>query len=256
MARILVLMTKAKTLGLLDGRQHAFGFWAEEFVVPYERFLKEGYRVNVATIGGAVPSPDPNSLTKFAVAATRPVGAPDHDEENIAHYQHTIDTLDALKHPKNVGDITREQLAEYAGVYIAGGHGAMEDMPHDAAMTRVVRWILELDLPLAVVCHGHSALLPLRDSQGAWPLAGRQMTAFSHDEELVTDMTGALPFVLQVELERLGARYSHAEVIWGSHIVVDGNLITGENPYSSAAIAETLVEHCPASSMRWNSQLP
>ena len=243
MARILILMTKAKTLGLLDGRQHASGFWAEEFVVPYERFVKEGYQVDVATINGEAPSVDPTSMTKAVVAATRPVGSPDHDEENIAHYQHTIDTLDALKHPKNVAKITRKHLAGYTAVYISGGHGAMEDLPHNAEMTRVVRWILELDLPLAVVCHGQSALLPLRDSQGQWPLAGRRMTAFSHDEELVTDMAGELPFVLQIELERLGARYSHADVIWGSHIVVDGNLITGQNPYSSTAIAETLIEH-------------
>jgi len=242
MARILILMTKAKTLGLLDGRQHASGFWAEEFVVPYERLVKEGYQVDVATIGGEAPSVDPTSMTKYVVGATRPVGSPDHDDENIAHYQRTIDTLDALKHPKNVGDITKEQLADYDAVYISGGHGAMEDLPHSNEMTRVVRWILEADMLLAVVCHGQSALLPLRDSEGRWPLAGRKMTSFSHDEELVTDMAGELPFVLQVELERLGADYSHADVIWGSYIVVDGNLITGQNPYSSTALAETLIE--------------
>ena len=242
MARILILMTKAKTLGLLDGREHASGFWAEEFVVPYDLFAKEGYQVDVATIGGEAPTVDEGSMTTYVVAATRPVGSPDHDEENIAHYRDTIDTLDALKHPKNVGDITRDQLAEYTAVYISGGHGAMADMPHSAEMTRVVRWTIELDLPLAVVCHGQSALLPLRDAVGQWPLAGRRMTAFSHDEELVTDMAGQLPFVLERELERLGAEYSHADVIWGSHIVVDGNLITGENPYSSAELAETLIE--------------
>jgi putative intracellular protease/amidase len=153
-----------------------------------------------------------------------------------------MNTLDALKRPMNVADITRDGLTEYTAVYISGGHGAMEDMPHNEEMTRVVRWIIELDLPLAVVCHGHSALLPLRDSQGRWPLAGRKMTAFSHDEELVTDMAGELPFVLQIELERLGADYSHAEVIWDSHIIQDGNLITGQNPYSSTALAETLIE--------------
>jgi putative intracellular protease/amidase len=67
------------------------------------------------------------------------------------------------------------------------------------------------------------------------------MTAFSHAEELVTDMVGRLPFVLQFELERLGARYEKAEDIWGSHVVEDRNIITGQNPHSSAAIAEALV---------------
>jgi putative intracellular protease/amidase len=242
MARILILMTKAKTLGLLDGRQHASGFWAEEFVVPYERFVREGYQVDVATIGGEAPTPDETSLTKYVVAATRPAGSADHDDENIAHYRHTIDTLDVLKNPKNVADLTKDDVAGYAAVYISGGHGAMSDMPHDTAMTNVVRWILELGQPLAVVCHGQSALLPLRDSQGQWPLAGYRMTAFSHDEELVTDMAGQLPFVLQVELQRLGARYSKADVIWGSRVVEDRNVLTGQNPYSSTELAETLIK--------------
>jgi putative intracellular protease/amidase len=246
MAKILILMTKAKTLGLLDGRQHTSGFWAEEFVVPYERFVKEGYQVDVATIGGVAPTPDATSLTKPVVKATRPADSPDHDYENIAHYRQTIDTLEVLRAPTNVADLTKDDVAGYAGVYISGGHGAMEDLPHNAEMTRVVRWILELDKPLAVVCHGQSALLPLRDSEGQWPLAGYRMTAFSHAEELVTDMAGQLPFVLQIELERLGAQYSRADVIWGSHIVEDRNLITGQNPYSSTAIAEALVERLTA----------
>jgi putative intracellular protease/amidase len=241
MAKILILMTKAKTLGLLDGRQHASGFWAEEFVVPYERFGKEGYQVDVATIGGEAPSPDQGSLSNFVVSHTRPEGSPDNDDENIANYRQVIDTLDALKRPMDVGDLGKDDLAGYDGVYISGGHGAMEDLPHSPEMTSVVRWILDLGLPLAVVCHGQSALLPLRDSHGHWPLEGYRMTAFSHDEEMVTDMAGQLPFVLQVELERLGAKYHKASAIWGSCVIEDRNLITGQNPYSSTAIAEALV---------------
>src|SRR5204862_6792186 len=85
MARILILMTKARTLGLLDGRQHPSGFWAEEFVVPYERFVAAGYDVDVATIGGVPPTPDAGSLSKRTVGATRPEGSPDHDLADIAH---------------------------------------------------------------------------------------------------------------------------------------------------------------------------
>lgn len=242
MARILILLTKSRSLGLLDGRQHDSGFWAEEFVVPYERFVREGYQVDVATIGGARPTPDQGSLTPLIVGYTRPAGSPDNDERNVAHYREVIDTLDVLKRPANISDITKEKLASYVGVYISGGHGAMEDFPHDAGMTRVVRWILELDKPLAVVCHGQSALLPLRDSQGRWPLEGYRMTAFSHEEELVTEMAGKLPFVLQVELERLGSKYEKAPVIWGSCVIEDRNVITGQNPYSSTALAEAFVK--------------
>ena len=90
MAKILILMTKAKTLGLLDGTQHPSGFWAEEFVVPYDRFLKEGYEVDLATVGGETPYPDQSSLSKQTVMYTRPEGSPDNDEKNIAHYKEVI----------------------------------------------------------------------------------------------------------------------------------------------------------------------
>jgi len=246
MAKILILLTKSGTLTLLDGKKHPSGFWAEELVVPYERFIEEGYEVDIATIGGAAPTPDQGSLTAQTVGYTRPAGSPDHDEENVAHYRSVIDKLELLKHPMAVGDISREKLAEYAAVYISGGHGAMSDMPHDADLTRLLQWVLSSGKPLAAVCHGHSALLPLRDSQGQWPLKGYHMTAFSHDEELVTDMAGQLPFVLQVELERLGALYEKAPLIWGSTVIEDRSLLTGQNPYSSTALADALVKKLAA----------
>lgn len=242
MSKILIIMTKASTLQLLDGTEHPSGFWAEEFVVPYERFVKEGYDIDLATVDGRSPTPDQGSLTPQTVGYTRPVGSPDHDEENVAHYREVIDSLELLRSPMDIATLSRQTLSEYLGVYISGGHGAMGDLPNSPAVTQVVRWLFELDKPLAVVCHGQSALLSLRDGQGGWPLAGRRMTAFSHDEEMVTDMAGKLPFVLQVELERLGARYQKAGSIWGSCVVQDGNLLTGQNPYSSTELAETFVE--------------
>ena len=243
MAKILVLLTKAKTLSLLDGRRYPSGFWAEEFVVPYERFVQEGYQVDVATIGGEPPTPDEGSLTALNVGYTRPPESSGGDpEESVAHYRRVTEALDELQQPVNISDITLDALAEYSGVYISGGHGAMEDMPHDADMARLLRWTLELEKPLASVCHGQSALLSLRDPQGRWPLEGYRMTAFSHEEELVTNLAGLLPFVLQVELERLGALYEKAPNSWESCVVQDRNLITGQNPYSSSELAETFLK--------------
>jgi len=238
MARILILMTRSGTLGLLDGRDHPSGFWAEEFVVPYEKFTAAGHTVDLATIGGTPPTPDQGSLSPVMIGYTRPAGSPDHDEANAAHYREVIDSLELLRKPMNLDDLQREDLAGYDGIYISGGHGAMDDLPNDPHVTRVVNWILELEKPFAVVCHGQSALLNLRDGHSRWPLEGYRMTAFSHDEEMVTDMAGKLPFVLQVELERLGSKYEKSPDIWGSHVVEDRTLMTGQNPYSSTALAE------------------
>ena len=238
MARILILMTRSATLGLLDGQDHPSGFWAEEFVVPYEKFIAAGHTVDLATIGGIPPTPDQGSLSPTTIGYTRPAGSPDHDAVSAAHYREVIDSLELLRKPMNVDDLQREDVAGYDGIYISGGHGAMDDLPNDPHVTRVVSWILDLEKPFAVVCHGQSALLNLRDGHSRWPLEGYRMTAFSHDEEMVTDMAGKLPFVLQVELERLGSKYEKSPDIWGSHVVEDRTLITGQNPYSSTALAE------------------
>ncbi|MDY7090379.1 MAG: type 1 glutamine amidotransferase domain-containing protein, partial [Actinomycetota bacterium] len=176
MARILILMTRSATLGLLDGQDHPSGFWAEEFVVPYEKFIAAGHTVDLATIDGTAPTPDQGSLNPTTIGYTRPVGSPDNDEANAAHYREVIESLELLKKPMNLDDLELADIAGYDGIYISGGHGAMDDLPNDPHVTRVVSWILQLEKPFAVVCHGQSALLGLRNGHSGWPLAGYRMT--------------------------------------------------------------------------------
>lgn len=240
--KILVVVTAKSTLQLLDGEQHPSGFWAEEFVAPYQIFRDNGYEIDVATIGGVTPTPDPTSIDPEFLQWVRPQGSENQDTANSAEYVRVIDSTPQLKSPLRVEDLTAESLAAYTGVYISGGHGAIGDFPKSDALAQLVRWILAQDKPLATVCHGHTALLTVRDGEGRWPFEGYRMTAFSHNEELVTNMAGRLPLILEVELTRLGARYERAELIWDSHVVVDRNLTTGQNPYSSKALAETFVK--------------
>ncbi|OLE23853.1 MAG: molecular chaperone [Actinobacteria bacterium 13_1_20CM_3_71_11] len=241
MKKVLVLVTKSATLGLLDGRRHPSGFWAEEFAVPYELLRAEGYEVDVATVGGVVPVADGDSLNPGVVRYTRPAGAPGDAEDDVAHYHAVLDSAVELRAPRDVAGISREEFARYAGVYVCGGHGAMDDLGRDPDMTRLIRVALDSGRPVASVCHGQSVLMPLRDHDGRWPLEGCRMTAFSHEEELATALAHQLPFVLQVELERLGARYQKASQAWGSCVVVDGTLITGQNPHSTGALADAFL---------------
>src|SRR2546423_13825585 len=140
MATILVLMTKSATLGLLDGRRHESGFWAEEFVVPYERFRADGYRVEVATVGGAVPKADPDSLSAAVVRYTRPAGSSGDPERDVAHYRTVLDSATELRDPRDVAGIASDDLGGDAGVFVCRGGGGLGDAPpHPGEVRRGVR---------------------------------------------------------------------------------------------------------------------
>ncbi|MEU7555330.1 type 1 glutamine amidotransferase domain-containing protein [Streptomyces sp. NPDC044571] len=239
--KILVVMTAKATLHLLDGEQHPSGFWAEEFVVPYTLFTAAGHTVDVATIGGEAPTVDRTSIDPAFLRWVRPEGSPDEDAANAAEYVRVIESIPQLKNPISLESLDEKDIADYDGIYVSGGHGAIGDLPKSDELAQILRWALAQDKPLATVCHGHTALLALRDGEGRWPFEGYRMTAFSHSEELVTNMAGRLPLILEAELTRLGARYEKAEAIWDSHVVVDRKLTTGQNPYSSKALAETFL---------------
>ncbi len=239
--KILVVMTAKATLHLLDGEQHPSGFWAEEFVVPYTLFTAAGHTVDIATIEGQAPTVDPTSIDPQNLQWVRPQGSPDEDAANAAEYVRVIENTPELKTPIALESLDEKDIADYDGIYVSGGHGAIGDLPKSDELAQILRWAIAQGKPLATVCHGHTAFLALRDGEGRWPFEGYRMTAFSHSEEMVTNMAGRLPLILEAELTRLGARYEKAEKIWDAHVVVDRKLTTGQNPYSSKALAETFL---------------
>jgi putative intracellular protease/amidase len=172
----------------------------------------------------------------------RPAGSKADDAALAALFVKVIAETPELKHPLSIESITKAELAEYDAIYFSGGHGSIGDFHKSDAIAQLGRWAIELNTPIAAVCHGHCGLLALRDSEGRWPFEGYRMTCFSHAEELVTDMVGRLPFVLELEVRRLGAIYEKAENIWDSHVVEDRNLLTGQNPYSSEALADAIIK--------------
>jgi putative intracellular protease/amidase len=239
--KILILMTGTSELTLGTGEKYPSGFWAEEFAIPYRLFRERGYEVEVATVGGVAPSVDKSSLFPGMLQYVRPVGSQIDDAAKAQEWAGIIENAPELKSPLAVETITREQLAQYDGVYLAGGHGCLEDQPKSQAMGQVITWTHELNMQLAAVCHGHSAMLSARNDNGKFPYSGYQMTSFSHNEERVTPIYGRLPLVLEDALRELGIVYSEASVIWDAHVVEDRNLVTGQNPFSSNLLAETFL---------------
>ncbi|GAA4946143.1 type 1 glutamine amidotransferase domain-containing protein [Actinoplanes utahensis] len=117
----------------------------------------------------------------------------------------------------------------------------MWDFPSDAGLTAFARELYERGGVVAAVCHGPAALVGLTLSDGTPLVAGRRVAAFTDAEENAVGLTEVVPFLLQSRLEELGARHSGA-ADWQPHVVTDGRLVTGQNPASSAGVAEAVVD--------------
>ncbi|MET9330658.1 type 1 glutamine amidotransferase domain-containing protein [Streptomyces cellulosae] len=228
MADILMVLTGTDRLTTTDGTVHPTGYWAEEFTAPYRAFADAGHRVTVATPGGVVPTPDQASLR------------PDMNggAEGAAAVKGVLDAAPELRRPLALADV---DPSRYAAVFYAGGHGPMQDLAQGADSARLLRGVMDAGTPLGVVCHGVAALLPARTQDGGWLFTGYRLTAFSTVEEKQTGLADRLPWLLQERLEEAGADYSAAEP-WTPHVVVDRNLYTGQNPASSAPLAEALLK--------------
>lgn len=240
--KLLIVATNAPTLTLTDGTAYPSGYWAEEFAVPYEMYRNASYEIDIATLGGVAPSVDNSSLNPENTKWVRPPQFKEDDAALTKKWSATIDGCAGLKNPKDLGRITKEDLQGYAGIYIAGGHGCMEDMPASPAMTRFLLNALALDKPIASVCHGPTAFLSPRDAAGESPFQGYRMTCFSHVEEFATAINGRLPMILETELKRIGVDYSKGPYPWCSYVVTDRNVITGQNPFSSNAVGKAFLK--------------
>ncbi|MFF7990699.1 type 1 glutamine amidotransferase domain-containing protein [Kitasatospora xanthocidica] len=219
MADILFVLTGTDVWTLNDGTKHPTGFWAEEAVVPYQALTAAGHRVTVATPGGVVPVADRASLTDPAIAAA-------------------LEAIAEFRRPLVLAEV---DPADYDAVFYPGGHGPMEDLAVDADSGRLLTKALASGRPLGVVCHGPAALLAARTEDGGSPFAGYRLTGFTNAEEIQAGLADRAPWLLQDRLVALGADFEEGAP-WAPHSVVDRNLVTGQNPASSALVATGLLE--------------
>ncbi|MER7757045.1 type 1 glutamine amidotransferase domain-containing protein [Kitasatospora sp. NPDC097643] len=218
MATILFVMTGATVWTLNDGTEHPTGFWAEEAVVPFQAFTAAGHRVVVATPGGVVPVADRSSLTDPAIAEA-------------------LDGIAELRRPVKLAEV---DPADFDAVFYPGGHGPMEDLAVDAESGLLLTRALASGRPLGVVCHGPAALLAAQDEDGGSPFAGYRVTAFTNAEEIQAGLADKAKWLLQDRLVELGVDFQEGEP-WAPHVVVDRNLVTGQNPASSGPLAAELL---------------
>ncbi|WP_081240250.1 type 1 glutamine amidotransferase domain-containing protein [Streptomyces viridosporus] len=228
MSKILFVVTGADRLTLADGTTHPTGFWAEEAVAPYEAFRAAGHEIVVATPGGVVPPVDQGSLTPEMNGG----------RENADRIAKALRSFTELQRPVRLEDV---RLDEYAAVFYPGGHGPMEDLAVDPDSGRLLTEALASGKPLAVVCHGPAALLAAVRADGANAFAGYEVAAFTNAEEAQGGLADKVKWLLQDRLTEAGVRVRAGEP-WAPHVVTDRNLVTGQNPASSAPLAEELLK--------------
>lgn len=125
---LLTILTNTAHLTLTDGEEYPSGFRAEEFAVPYQLFKNAGYAVDVATLGGVAPTVDKSSIDPDFMKWVRPSSTQIDDAAAAARYKGVIEKAEGLRSPKDAARLTKDDIASYDGIYIAGGHGCMEDM--------------------------------------------------------------------------------------------------------------------------------
>ncbi len=197
------------------------GQWAEEFAVPYMAALDAGIVVTVASpAGGAVPIDEKSAPSEKEAAEWAPA-------------------LEALRHSVPL-DSVKDQ--DFDGLFIPGGHGPMVDLAHDEIAHALIARHDAAGKPVAAVCHGPAALVHARRADGAPLLQGRKATGFTNAEETLAGLKDKVPFLLEDAMKSSGADFHSALLPMLSHVEHDGNLITGQNPRSSEAIAKAFVK--------------
>ncbi|PAW92305.1 type 1 glutamine amidotransferase domain-containing protein [Mucilaginibacter sp. MD40] len=131
-------------------------------------------------------------------------------------------------------------VSGYDAIFFAGGHGTMWDFPDTPAVQKAIREVYEDGKIVSAVCHGPAALVNARLSDGSYLVAGKKIAAFTDDEEEEVQSTNVVPFLLASTLESHGAQHQYSPN-WSDNTVVDGRLITGQNPQSAFSLGKALL---------------
>lgn len=152
--------------------------------------------------------------------------------------------IPGFQQPAALSTMTDEEMAGFDAVFVPGGHGPMVDLADNPDVSRLLKILHEKEATVAALCHGPAALLSAGGREdGQWLFEGYRMTAFTDEEEDQTRPGSyGMPWMVDVALKNAGAVFDDAPAAWTSHVVVDRNLVTGQNPMSSDAVADAVLK--------------
>lgn len=217
--RILHVVTD---VGHYDDPSHPTGLWLSELAHAWEVFQEHGFEQAIVSPQGGPCPLEPRSL-KF----------PSYDK--AAKSWHTDPARMALL--KNTASPEEINSADFDAIYFTGGHAVMYDFPDSEGLQKITRDIWERGGIVSSVCHGYCGLLNTRLSDGNLLVAGRKLTGFAWQEEVIARVDKLVPYNVEEEMKNRGALYEKALLPFVSYTVVDGRLVTGQNPGSAKETA-------------------
>jgi len=226
--KILMVLTSHDQLGN-TGRKT--GFWLEEFAAPYFVFRDAGVQLTLASPKGGQPPVDPKS------------DLPENQTAAMSRFKQDATAQKALSETVRLADVKSE---DYDTVFYVGGHGPMWDLAESQVSIALLESFYNSGKPIALVCHSPGVLRHVT-YQGAPLVKGKRVTGFTNGEEEEVHLTHVVPFLVEDELTRLGATFEKL-LNWQPFSIVDGRLITGQNPASSTIAAQNLMNVLAAES--------
>ncbi|MGY6529120.1 MAG: type 1 glutamine amidotransferase domain-containing protein [Cyanobacterium sp.] len=221
--KILVVLTSIEKYPTLN---RATGLWLGEAVHFVKKVEEAGYEVDYVSPQGGYTPIDPHSL---AMA----------DDTDWQWYKNK-DFMNRLGSTLKPSEVNPD---DYVAIYYAGGHGVMWDFPDNKELQTISQKIYENGGYVSAVCHGSVGLLNTKLSDGSYLISGKKVTGFSNDEEKQIELDKAVPFLTEDALVEKGGIYEKASEPWGVYAVADNKVITGQNPASSAKVADLLLEN-------------
>lgn len=221
MKKILVVLTNITRYA---NTTEATGLWIGEATEFVEEVTKSGFEVDyVSPRGGFVPI-DPRSM-KYT------------DESTFSIYESEDFQNRALRNSMQPSDVNPN---DYIAIYYTGGHGVMWDFPNNPELQQISLTIYNNGGYIVSVCHGIAGLLNIKDKNGDYLIRDKKITGFTTTEEILSTKKSIVPFLNKDIAIKNGAIFQKARA-FRSFVVQDGNLITGQNPFSTREVAKKLL---------------
>ena len=248
--KVLVLLSSETQLELADGSQYPTGYYLNEFGVPADALQQAGYELVLVTPKGNAPRVDQRSVD------TQYFGG---DEQEMQRIQKVIANLDGINDTHKLADVLKGDLSQFDGLFIPGGHAPLIDLVGNPEVGKLLTYFHNQQKPTAAICHGPITLLSpqqmptqfidqfAKEGQSQaqdWIYEGYNMTIFSTPEEQVFERSlngKQIRYYPAAAMQAAGANLEQAEA-WQPNVVIDRELITGQNPFSDKVLAEALIK--------------